>query len=132
MKNKFSLDPIAVILPAAAAVLNGTSNVVLIRYGMEWGAHYDHASGFSMIPVGYGVWGAVLAGICAIILTVLGIINCVKSSVRLRKWMFGISALALLMILSLLISGSMTLTSFIIAVLLAVETLLLYYNRNST
>ncbi|MBP3672684.1 MAG: hypothetical protein J6J18_02515 [Oscillospiraceae bacterium] len=131
MKNGYPVDIISVILSAGAAILNATPRVVMMRFAGDGYTLYDYVSGFSLTPVGYGIWGAMAAGICAIVLTVLGIINCVKNSARLRKWMLGISVLALLMILSLLLVGSMTFISFIIAVLLAVETLFLYYNRNN-
>ena len=131
MKNKYSADPIAVILSAAAAILNATPRVVMMRFAGDGYTLYDYMSGFSLTPVGYGVWGAMIGGICAVLLTILGIINCVKPSIRLRKEMFGISVVALVMMLSLLILGNMTFISFIIAILLASEILLLYYNRNN-
>lgn len=131
MKNKKMLCAILIIVSLAAAVLNATPNAVLMRFGTENGTIYKYVSGFSMLPVGYGIWGAMVAGICSVILTVLGIIGLMKESTALRKWMLGISVLALLMRLSLLFFGSMTFIGILISVLLAAETVLISYNRNT-
>ena len=111
MKNGYPVDIISVILSAGAAILNATPRVVMMRFAGDGYTLYDYVSGFSLMPVGYGIWGAMIGGICSVLLTVLGIINCVKPSIRLRKEMFGISAVALLMMLSLLFFGSMTFTA---------------------
>ena len=127
MEKSYPSDVISVILSTGAAVLNATSRVVQMRFATGEYTLYDYASGFSLLPVGYGIWGAMAAGIAAIVLTVLGILNCVKGGARLRRWMLGIAIFALVMILSLLIVGSMTFISFIIAVLLTCDVAVLYY-----
>lgn len=131
MKNQKMLDLIPVILSAAAAILMVTPNAVLMRFGTENGTLYKYVSGFSMLPVGYGIWGAMATGVCSVVLTILGTVNIIKGSAVLRKWMFGISILALLMCLSLLFFGSMTFIGILVSVLLAAQTVLLYYSRKS-
>ena len=126
MKKSYPYDVISVILSAGVVILNATSRVVQMRFATGEYTLYDYASGFSLLPVGYGIWGAMAAGIAAIVLTILGIRNCVKGGERLRRWMLGIAIFALVMILSLLIVGSMTFISFIIAVLLTSDVLVLH------
>ena len=129
MKDKKLADVLTVILSAAAAVLMATPNAVLMRFANDSGTFYEYVSGFSMLPVGYGIWGAMAAGICSIVLAILGIANIIKENSILRKWMFGISVAALLMWISLLLSGSMTFVGILISVLLASETVLLWCSR---
>lgn len=129
MKDKKLADVLTFILSAAAAVLMATPNAVLMRFANDNGTLYKYVSGFSMLPVGYGIWGAMAAGICSIVLAILGIANIIKENSILRKWMFGISVAALLMWISLLLSGSMTFVGILISVLLASETVLLWCSR---
>ena len=130
MKNRKVLYVIVMILSAAAAILNAAPNAVLMRFADENGVLCKYVSGFSMLPVGYGIWGAMAAGIGSVILFLLGIAGMVRGGGALGKWMFGICAFSLLMRLTLLLFGSMTMMGVLICVLLASETVLLFYCRN--
>ena len=131
MKNRKLLDVILIILSVSAAILTATPNAVLMRFGTGYGTLYKYVSGFSMLPVGYGIWGAMVAGVGSVVLTLLGVIDLIKASESLRKWMFGIAIVALIMRLSLLCFGSMTFIGFVISVLLASKVVLLYYMKDS-
>ncbi|MBO4937811.1 MAG: hypothetical protein J6C98_02255 [Oscillospiraceae bacterium] len=127
MKNRKPFGLIAVILPLTAAILMAAPNAVLMRFFDGENTIYKYVSGFSMLSVGYGIWGAMVSGIGAGGLTLLGIIGIVRESLLLRKCMLIISVAALVMCLTLLCFGSMTFITVGVAVLLASETVLLYY-----
>ena len=127
MKNRKLMYVVLIILSVGAAVLNAVPNAVLMRFFDGTNTIYKYVSGFSMLPVGYGIWGAMAAGVCSVILVILGIIGIFKERAALGKWMLGISVFALAMRLSLLIFGSMTFIGLLVTVLLASETVLLFY-----
>lgn len=125
MKNKI-FHLLLVVLPAAAAVLNGLPKSVRMRFADQDGPFYAYESGFSMIPVGYANWGHMLAGIAACVLAVLALAYFFRPQDKLRKVMTGISiAAATVLMLCMLLFGSGTLYSWAVAVLLIAEWLLL-------
>ena len=132
MKERKVMNVISMILSGGAAVLNAVPGAVLMRFAADADRTlYKYVSGFSMLPVGYGIWGAMAAGIGSVILLLLSIAGMVRDCGALRKWMFGISVFSLLMWLSLLFFGSMTFIGGFITVMLASETVLLFYCRNT-
>lgn len=131
MEKRKLINVILIILAAGAAVLNATPHAVLMRFADPERTLYKYVSGFSMLPVGYGLWGAMLAGVGSVLLVILGVAGLVKPSEKLESWMFGIAIAALLMRLTLLIFGSMTFIGGLICVILVAETVLLYYMRKS-
>ena len=125
MKNIFS-HLLLVVLPAAAAVLNGLPESVRMRFADQDGPFYAYESGFSMIPVGYANWGHMLSGIGACILLVLALVYFFRPQDKLRKVMTGISITATaVLVLCMVLFGSGTLYSWAVAILLAAEALLL-------
>ena len=130
-KGKF-LHTVSLILSIAAVILNAMPNCVLMRFmgdPAEGSYFYNYYSGFSMLPVGYAIWGAMLAGIGAGLLAVLSLIGLFRDGQELRRWQLGTAVMSLVSILSLLFFGSMTYISGIIAVIFASETVLLFLNR---
>ena len=125
MKNLIS-HLLLVVLPAAAAVLNGLPESVRMRFADQDGPFYAYESGFSMIPVGYANWGHMLSGIGACILLVLALVYFFRPQDKLRKVMTGISITATaVLVLCMVLFGSGTLYSWAVAVLLAAEVMLL-------
>lgn len=125
MKNLIS-HLLLVVLPAAAAVLNGLPKSVRMRFADQDGPFYAYESGFSMIPVGYANWGHMLSGIGACILLVLALVYFFRPQDKLRKVMTGISITATaVLVLCMVLFGSGTLYSWAVAVLLAAEAMLL-------
>ena len=130
-KGKF-LHTVSLVLSIAAVILNAMPNCVLMRFmgdPAEGSYFYNYCSGFSMLPVGYAIWGAMLAGIGAGLLAVLSLIGLFRDGQELRRWQLGTAVMSLVSILSLLFFGSMTYISGIIAVIFASETVLLFLNR---
>ena len=123
---------VSAVLGVAIVILNATPNCVLMRfmgdpaYGDAY--YYSYHSGFSLVPVGYAVWGAMLAGIGSGVLTLLSLVGIFRDSTRLRRWQLAVTIGSLLAVLSLLIVGSMTYISGIISVILASEAVLLFVN----
>lgn len=115
-----------VVLPAAAAVLNGLPKSVRMRFADQDGPFYAYESGFSMIPVGYANWGHMLSGIGACILLVLALVYFFRPQDKLRKVMADISITATaVLVLCMVLFGSGTLYSWAVAILLAAEAMLL-------
>ena len=132
MKKEKYIHLISLILSNVAVVFNAMPNCVLMRFmrdPAEGLYYYSYYSGFSMLPVGYAIWGGMLTGIGAGLLAVLSLIGLFRDSRQLRKWQLGIAIASLASILSLLFFGSMTYISGIIAVIFASETVLLFLNR---
>ena len=125
MKNLIS-HLLLVVLPAAAAVLNGLPESVRMRFADQDGPFYAYESGFSMIPVGYANWGHMLSGIGACILLVLALVYFFRPQDKLREVMTGISITATaVLVLCMVLFGSGTLYSWAVAILLAAEAMLL-------
>lgn len=125
MKKKVS-HLLLVVLPAAAAVLNGLPKSVRMRFADQDGPFYAYESGFSMIPVGYANWGHMLSGIGACILLVLALVYFFRPQDKLRKVMTGISITATaVLVRCMVLFGSGTLYSWAVAILLAAEAMLL-------
>lgn len=125
MKNLIS-HLLLVVLPAAAAVLNGLPKSVRMRFVDQNGPFYAYESGFSMIPVGYANWGHMLSGIGTCILLVLALVYFFRPQDKLRKVMTGISITATaVLVLCMVLFGSGTLYSWAVAILLAAEAMLL-------
>ncbi|MBE6975335.1 MAG: hypothetical protein E7436_07580 [Ruminococcaceae bacterium] len=132
MKKGRFIHLVSAVLGVAIVILNATPNCVLMRfmgdpaYGDAY--YYSYHSGFSMVPAGYAVWGAMLAGIGGGVLTLLSLFGLFRDGMALRRWQLGVTVGSLLAVLSLLIVGSMTYISGIISVLLASEAVLLFLN----
>ena len=134
MKKEKYIHLLSLILSIAAVVFNAMPNCVLMRFmgDPDLGTYfYSYHSGFSMLPVGYAIWGGMLAGIGAGLLAVLSLIGLFRDSRQLRKWQLGTALASLASILSLLFFGSMTYISGMIAVIFASETVLLFLNRKT-
>lgn len=122
MKNRKVWNIVTILLPLAAALLSALPNVVR----MDWfGGFTTYCSAYSLVPVGYAVWGPMVAAISSIGLIVLGIVNVSRSSSKLRNWMIGIAATAVILELVTAILSNMTAVGGIITALLAVDAVLL-------
>ena len=119
-----------VFLSAVAATLNALPNAVKLNFAASPEEIItSYFSGYSLVPVGYAVWGAMAAGIGAIALTLLGIAGAVKWNAELRKWMLWIAVVSVVMSMTTLLFGAMTAIGGVITVLLAVEAVLLYFRK---
>lgn len=117
MKKKL-LRGCRILLPVAAALLSAMPNVVK----MNWmGGTASYESAFSMIPVGYAVWGPFLAAMGAVVLTVLSVVTAIRKNRGLENAMFVISILGALCGLSAAIFGNLTALGALISLLLALE-----------
>lgn len=126
MKNRKFVNIILIILPVAAVVLNALPNTVK----MDWfGGYTTYSSGFSTLPIGYAIWGPMLAGVSAGVVGILGVYWAMKRNSKSMKWMTGLSAFAALMSLTPLMTGDLTVIGGAITVLMALETALLLYMK---
>ena len=114
------------LLPGGAAFLNALPKAVMLRFAGPEQSFYEYYSGFDLLPVGYAVWGPMLAGASAVILVVLGAIALVKPGKIMRKWMLGLAIFGCVMSLSPAILGTLTPIGGVIAVLLAAEAVTLW------
>lgn len=118
MKKHKILQLLGVALPLAAALLSALPNVVK----MNWmGGETTYCSAYSLLPVGYAVWGPFLAAMGTIVLAVLGGVSFLLDFSRFQKPMFVIAFLAALCSLSAVVFGNLTATGCVIALLLALE-----------
>ena len=132
MKKARFIHLVSAVLGAAIVILNATPNCVLMRFmgdpAFGDAYYYSYHSGFSLLPVGYGIWGAMLAGIGGGVLVLLSLFGIFRDSMGLRKGQLAVTIGALLAVLSLLIVGGMTFISGIISVILASEAVVLFLN----
>ena len=123
MKNKKMLNLLRIIMPVLAVGLTAQPDAVQ----MNWmGGHTTYTSGFSLLPVGYAIWGPMLAGLAAIAASIFAILYVVKGNTPLRKWLIGLSVFAAMMSLTPLVFGSLTLIGGMISVVMALEAVLMY------
>lgn len=130
MKKRKFWSILLILLPLIAAVLNALPNAVKLNFATPERTLPTYFSGYSMVPVGYACWGAMIAGVGGIVLTVMGIIAAVTNNGKLRGRMQGIAMAAALMGLTMLPMGNMTLVGAIVTALLAAEALLISYLKN--
>ena len=124
MKKTKLYDVLAVLIPVGAVVLNALPNAVM----MKWmGGYTTYCSGFSFLPVGYAIWGPMLAGVAAIVVCLLALVRLLRKKTGKSSWMVGLSAFSALMALSTLLFDSMTVIGGLVAVLMALECLLALY-----
>ena len=123
MKKQKRLQLLSVVLPMAAALLSALPNVVR----MDWmGGYVTYCSGYSLLPVGYGIGGPFCAAVCALVLTVLS-----AAAMRCkRKPLAGpltvVAVLAALLSLSVALFGLITVAGGVIALLLAGDAVVLF------
>lgn len=119
MKKGTVMRLLAILLPVAAG-LSAMNNVVKLNW---MGGEVSWFSAYSLIPVGYAVWGPFLAAVGAIVLAVLGVVHFLCRKAGIRKAMFIISIVSALCGLSAGIFGNLTALGVLISALLALETL---------
>lgn len=132
MKNRKLMNVLLILLPVAAVVLTALPSCVQMRFAAPdpEPAYIEYCSGFSMLPVGYGNWSHMLAGILSGVLAVLAIIRCFRASEKADGWIRGLSAVAASFpVLASVLYHSMTPVSWVIAALLFAETVLISWIR---
>lgn len=129
MKNRKLTNWLMTILPVCAVVLTAMPGFVRMRFAAPAPepAYIEYCSGFSMLPVGYGNWGPMLAGIFACVLVVLAFIGLFRSSEKLLNWILGLStAGAGVLAATSLLFGTGTILGWIVVLLLGAEALIVY------
>ncbi|MBQ8237299.1 MAG: hypothetical protein IJZ39_04025 [Oscillospiraceae bacterium] len=127
MKNKKLTNTLLYILPAVAAVLNALPWCVRLQFASGPDeSFYEFFSGYSLIPVGYGMWSHMLAGVFGVILLAMGLLHARSENARLRKWMLTVAIVALLMSVTPLTFGTATAVSTLVALALGAEAAILY------
>ena len=127
MNNKKLTNILLYLFPGVAAVLNAMPWCVRLQFASGPDeSFYEYFSGFSLIPVGYGMWSHMLAGVCGVILLVMGLVHARNENVRVRKWMLTVSVVALLMGVTPLAFGTATAVSTLVALALGAEAAILY------
>lgn len=129
MKNKKMRNLLLVLLPVLAVGLTAQPDSVMMRFAAPEPepAYIEYCSGFSMLPVGYGNWGPMLAGIISCVLVVLTLIFCFRSCEKLGNWIFGLAAAgAAILAATALLFGTGTASGWIIVAALAWEAVLIY------
>lgn len=131
MNNKKLTNILLYVLPAVAAVLNALPWCVQLQFMGDGEVFVEYFSGYSLIPVGYGLWSHMLAGVCAAVLTVLGLIHARNEAPRLLRWMLTISVVGLMMGLTPLAFGTATAVSTLVALAIGAEAAMLYRLREN-
>ena len=130
MKKK-ALPILYTVLSAAAAVLNTLPTAVKMRFAGPDQYFYEYCSGYDLLPIGYGIWGPMLGGVAAIVLVILGVCVLIKPRVALKRWMLALTAFGWIMCISPTLLGMQTVTGVIISTLLAVQLLLLAFDKDN-
>lgn len=127
MNNKKLTNIALYVLPALAAVLNALPGCVRLQFAAgPDDIIFEFFSGYSLIPVGYGMWSHMLAGVFGIALLAMGLIHARNENVRLRKWMMTVAVVAVLMGVTPLAFGTATAVSTLVALALGAEAVILY------
>ena len=130
MNNKKLTNLLLCLLPAAAVILTALPWCVRLRFAAGPDEIiYEYFSGFSLIPVGYALWSPMVAGICAIVLTVMGMIHMRREDPRLLKVMMIIAIVGLMMSVTTLALGTTTAVSALVALAIGADAALLYRLR---
>ena len=128
MNDKKLTNKLLYLLPAAAAILTALPWCAKLRFMAEADGAYvfEYFSGYSLIPMGYGIWSPLITGICGIILAALGFAHARNEQPRLLRWMMSIAVVAVLMSLTPLFLGTMTIVGFLVFLALGAEAVVLY------
>ena len=129
MKNKKLTNILLCVFPALAALLNALPWRVRLQFKGDGEVFTDYFSGFSMIPWGYGLPSHMIAGVCAVALLAMGLLNARSDSVRLLKYMLIVSIVGLMMAATPFAFGTATAVSALVALAIGAEAAILYRLR---
>ena len=133
MKKRWK-DVLFILLPLTAVVLSATPRAAVMRFMGDPATGeviLKYISGFDPLAIGYALWGPMVAGICAALLTLLGIIRWFRPEDEMRSLLLGVAAFGAVMELTTLLFGSMTFVGAVIFALLAAQAVITYLNRTS-
>lgn len=131
MKKRKLLTLLTIFLPMAAALLSAMPNAVKLNFATPDETIVEYFSGYSMMPVGYAVWGAFGGAVGAVVITLLGAVTAIRKGKGIINAMFIIALIASALSLSTALFGCMTAVGGIITALLIAEAGLVYYIRES-
>ena len=131
MNDKKLMNRLLWLLPLAAAVLTALPWCAKLRFMAEDTYFFEYFSGFSLVPVGYGMWSPMMAGIGSIVLAVLGFVHERNEQPRLLRWMMSINIVAVLMSITPLAFASMTIVGSLVALCLGAEAVIVYRLREN-
>jgi len=129
MKNEKLQKLLMIALPLAAAVLTALPQYVKMRFAAPAPEppYITYCSGFSLLPMGYGNWGPILAGIFSCVLVILTVVHCFFSCKKLENWILGLAvAGAGILTATSLLFGSGTVLSWLVVAALAAQALFTY------
>lgn len=116
-----------IVFSAVAAILNGLPVAVKLRFAGPDRSYYQYCSGYDLLPVGYAVWGPMIAGILAIVLTALGLYVLFKPSKTVKKWMLGLCSIGWFMSTTPVFLGTVTIVGSIVSTLLVAQIVLMAF-----
>ena len=124
MKSKKFINVLMIILPVAAVVLTALPNCVMMKFAAPYPepAYIEYCSGFSVLPVGYGIWGPMLAGVTSCALAIMAVVQLLYGSRKLCGWILGATVFGLVMSLTPMLFGMMTVIGWCISALLLAQT----------
>lgn len=127
--DKKLMNKLLVLLPAAAVVLTALPWCVKMRFMGDGEYFIEYFSGFSLIPMGYAMWSPMITGVCAAVLTILGLLCVRQGREKLQRPMMSIAIVAVLMSITPLAFGTMTIVGFLVFLALGAEAVVLYKLR---
>ena len=130
MIDKKLMHKLLYLLPLAAAVLTALPWCAKLRFMADGGEYFfEYFSGYSLVPAGYGVWSYMVTGICGAVLAVMGFLYARNEQPRLLRWMMSVSIVAVLMGVTPLAFGTMTIVSFLVFACLGAAAVVVYRLR---
>ena len=132
MIDKKLMHKLLWLLPLAAAVLTALPWCAKLRFFADGEYFFEYFSGYSLVPAGYGVWSYMVTGICGAVLAVLGFLHARNEQPRLLRWMMSVSIVAVLMGITPLAFGTMTIVSFLVLACLGATAVVVSRLRQDT
>ena len=129
MNNNKLTNILLCVFPALAAVLNALPWCVKLRFMGDGEVFTEYVSGFSMLPVGYGIWAHMIAGLCGIALLVMGLLYARNARVGLLKAMLSVSVVGLMMAATPFAFGTASAVSTLVALAIGAEAAMVYRLR---
>ena len=117
------------VFPALAAVLNALPWCVRLQFMGDGEVFTEYFSGFSLLPWGYGLPSHMIAGLSAIVLLAMGLLNARNESTGLLKGMLIVSIVGLMMAATPFAFGTATAISTLVALAIGAEAAILYRLR---
>ena len=126
MNNKKLMHKLLYLLPAAAAVLTALPWCAKLRLFADGEYFFEYFSGYSLVLTDYGVWCNMVTGIYSVVLAILGFVHARNEKPQLLSWIMDVSIVAVMMGVTPLAFGSVTIVGSLVFACLVATAVVVY------